>query len=105
MSGGTDGIVIVAGSVVHVLPPSLDLSTNVVAGELSWCAGLKFVTVVYTVPSGATCGSRYVAPCGLCPFVGSGCGADHGVCVPSARASAYETYGTGVTVWKFAHIV
>src|SRR3954447_20581524 len=98
-------MVIDAGSVVHVRPPSEDLSTYVVTGDPNWCAGSKFVTVVYTSPFGATCGRRYVAPCGVCFGVGSSCGADQGVCVPSARASAYDTYGTGVSVWKLTHIV
>src|SRR2546421_12818454 len=71
----------------HDTPPSVDRSTEIVTQQ-NPLRGSKFVSVVHTEPSGATCGSRYVAPCGLCGGCGSGCGADQSVCVPSGRASA-----------------
>src|SRR3954453_3018130 len=105
MSGGASASLICRGRVSHVRPLSVERSTEIATGAPYWCAGSKFVTVVYTAPSGATCGRRYVEPCGVWGGSGSGCGVDQAVWLPSGRASAYETYGTGVTVWKFTHIV
>src|SRR4029077_11550955 len=62
----------------------------------NWCAGPPFVSVVQREPSGATCGSRYVAPCGMFGPVGIGIGADQSLCVPFALAVAHETTACGV---------
>src|SRR4051795_776471 len=103
MPGG--GVALATGmpTVVHVAPPSAERSTMIVVQQYFFF-GLKLVSDVDTAPLGSTCGSRYVAPCGRCPCVGSGCGADHGVCLPFGSAVAYDRYGTGVARWKFTHM-
>src|SRR5262249_34156393 len=82
-------------TLVQVLPPSVERSSAIVSNE-NCCLGSVVVRVVHTEPSGVTCGSRYVAPCGVVGACGSGIGADQAVCVPSMWAWARETTGGAV---------
>src|ERR671932_557683 len=73
----------------QVLPPSCDQISQTSAFE-NPCLGGPFVTVVQTVPSGVTCGSRYESQ-RLPLIVGSTRGVVQSVCVPSGRASACDS--------------
>src|SRR5207237_7823841 len=82
-------------AIVHVAPPSFERSMMILS-DANWCAGPPLVRVVQSVPSGATCGNRYVAPCGIAEPTGSLTGVDQSVCLPSGSAVAHETTGCGV---------
>src|SRR5438067_2431990 len=86
----------------HVAPPSVDQISEMFAREKSCCCGL-FVVVVQTVPSGATCGSRYESQ-RLPETVGRICGVDQSVCEPSGRASACDSKMTEGFSTKIVHI-
>src|SRR5947209_136777 len=101
MSGGALTLCTMVDTDCQLTPPSVERSRRMlVSVDLS----AKLVRGVNTVPLPSTCGSRYVSPCGLLPAVGRRCGLDHGVCVPSARASANEANGTGDKESKTTHI-
>ena len=57
-------------TVDQLWPPFVDASTAMLTQQKPFF-GLKLVNVVYTFPSGVTCGRRYVIPCGLCGGTGS----------------------------------
>src|SRR5438552_6834166 len=80
---------------VQLAPPSVDRSTAIVAQQ-KCCLGLKLVSVVYTAPSGVTCGSRYVAPVGVCGGSGSAAAAARPWSVPRALR---PRWGTAVPAW------
>src|SRR5438132_13711918 len=90
-SGGA-AIVSVISLLLHVSPPSVDLSRKRTSQQYPFL-GIVVTSVVKSVPSGMTCGSRYVAPCGVPPTCGSGIGADQSLCVPFGSACAIDTKG------------
>src|SRR5215470_3399722 len=103
MSGG--GVALGTGvpTTDQLRPPSVDSSTKIDVQQKPF-SGLKLVSVVKTLPSGVTCGSTYVAPCGVCGARGRASGGDQSVCVPSGLAFATDTNGRGVRKWKSTHI-
>src|SRR5438309_10677492 len=87
-SGGA-AIVSVISLLLHVSPPSVDLSRKSTSQQYPFL-GIVVTSVVKSVPSGMTCGSRQVAPCGVRPTCGRGIGADQSLGVPVGRAGRVD---------------